>query len=275
MKQTVGFIGAGNIARSLMSGLINSQWQADQIMVSDPNTDQLARMTEKHPVMATTNNNELAQNCSVVVLAVKPQIMRRVCEDLEATFDKKKPLILSVAAGIRVQDIDRWLGGHFPIVRVMPNTPALLGHGASGVYANDEVSEHQRQTADLILSAVGITRWVTSETDMDAVTAVSGTGPAYFFLLMEALENAATRLGLEPEVARELIAQTAIGSAYMMRDSGRPPGLLRENVTSPGGTTVAAMEVFKENKVIQVIEQAVVAAHDRARDMADAFGQEK
>lgn len=272
MTQTVGFIGAGNIARCLIAGLINSGWSPDNICVSDPDAQQREKIETRHGIKTTEQNTLVAQQSDLLALCVKPQIMQFVCKDLADTLQDRSPLILSVAAGIRVADLKRWLGKDLPIVRVMPNTPALLGFGASGLFANSVVNKKQKTDAEQILNAVGITRWVPEESAMDAVTAISGSGPAYFFLLMEALESAATKLGLEAELARDLIAQTAIGAAYMMRDSGKPPGVLRDNVTSPGGTTAAAMKVFEQDKTLDALENGVLAANQRAEEMATALG---
>ncbi len=271
-KTRVGFIGGGNIARSLINGLVESGWRPDQIAVSDPHPEQLTRIQQKHAVVIATTNAETAEFADVVILAVKPQNMADVCKPLAPLLQNSGKLVLSVAAGIPVNNISTWLGGSTSIVRVMPNTPALLGYGASGAFASREVSPPQKEIAQAILSAVGLIRWVDTEQAINAVTAVSGSGPAYFFYLMEALEDAAIELGLDAELARDLIAQTAIGSGYMMRDSGKPPGILRDNVTSPGGTTLAAVEVFRGSDTKQVFKKAVLAAHQRAIEMAQEFG---
>ena len=270
----VGFIGGGNIARSLINGLVESGWKAAQIAVSDPHSEQLDRVQHKHGVAVGSDNTKTADFADVVILAVKPQNMADVCKGLAPVIHGSQKLVLSVAAGIPVERMDAWLGGAIPIVRVMPNTPALLGYGASGAFANPQVSQAQLEIAQAILSAVGLIRWVSTEQEINAVTAVSGSGPAYFFYLMEALEDAAIELGLDAELARDLIAQTAIGSAYMMRDSGKPPGILRDNVTSPGGTTLAAVEVFRGSDTKQVFKKAVLAAHHRAMEMAQEFGND-
>lgn len=273
-RHSVGFIGAGNISRSLISGLIDSGWHPDQIRVSDPDPDQLSRVTAKHPVLTGHDNAKTADFADVLILAVKPQIMAQVSRPMAVVLQRHKPLVMTVAAGIGVDPLDKWLGGDMAIVRVMPNTPALLGYGASGAFANASVTHTQKALADKILNAVGIVRWVDREQDIDAVTAISGSGPAYFFYLMEAMENTATQLGLDAQLARDLIAQTAIGAAYMMRDSGKPPGTLRDNVTSPGGTTLAAMQVCDRADTHSVLQQAVLAAHERALEMAQDFSND-
>lgn len=267
---TITFIGAGNMARSLIVGLLQDKAQV-ALRVADPDQHQLDAIRQHWPeVMATTNNLEAIQGADVVVLAVKPQIMREVAQDLAAQVQRSHPLIVSVAAGIRESALNGWLGGNLPLVRCMPNTPALVQAGATGLYANANVSEAQRSLAESILRAVGITLWFDEEDKLDAVTAVSGSGPAYFFLVMEAMQTAAEKLGIEAEDAKLLVIQTALGAARLALESGEQPAELRRKVTSKGGTTEAALKVLNEGGLPALFEQALAAAANRSRELAQA-----
>ena len=267
---TITFIGAGNMARSLIVGLLQDKAQV-ALRVADPDQHQLDAIRQHWPeVMATTNNLEAIQGADVVVLAVKPQIMREVAQDLAAQVQRSHPLIVSVAAGIRESALNGWLGGNLPLVRCMPNTVDLVQAGATGLYANANVSEAQRSLAESILRAVGITLWFDEEDKLDAVTAVSGSGPAYFFLVMEAMQAAAEKLGIEAEDAKLLVIQTALGAARLALESGEQPAELRRKVTSKGGTTEAALKVLNEGGLPALFEQALAAAANRSRELAQA-----
>ena len=270
---TIGFIGAGNMARSLAGGLLNSGWAADRLLLSDPDANQRQGAAQALGVKTFADNRDLAAQAEVLVLAVKPQALKEVAETLAPTVQKKQPLVISIAAGVRVHDIERWLGGALPIVRAMPNTAALIGSGASGLYANTRVSEAQRDTAESILRAVGVAVWVKNESLIDTVTAVSGSGPAYFFLVMEVLEKAAIKHGLDPATARLLTLETAYGAAKMALESGEEPSQLRQRVTSPGGTTEQAVQALEAGQIERVFDDAVTAAMRRARELADLFGK--
>lgn len=270
---TIGFIGAGNMARSLAGGLLNNGWAAGRLHLSDPNAQQRAGAEQALGIRTFADNRELVEHAEIVVLAVKPQVLKEVAESLAATVQKKRPLVISIAAGIRVQDIERWLGGKLPIVRVMPNTAALVGSGASGLYANARVTEAQRDQAESILRAVGVAVWVQEENLIDTVTAISGSGPAYFFMVMEVLEKAAIRHGLEPKTARLLTLETAYGAAKMALEGGEEPAQLRQRVTSPGGTTEKAIQALEAGRLEQIFDQAVLAAMQRARELADMLGK--
>lgn len=267
---TITFIGAGNMARSLIVGLLQDKAQV-ALRVADPDQHQLDAIRQHWPeVIATTNNLEAIQGADVVVLAVKPQIMREVAQGLAAQVQRSHPLIVSVAAGIRESALNSWLGGNLPLVRCMPNTPALVQAGATGLYANANVSEAQRSLAESILRAVGITLWFDQEDKLDAVTAVSGSGPAYFFLVMEAIQAAAEKLGIEAEDAKLLVIQTALGAARLALESGEQPAELRRKVTSKGGTTEAALKVLNEGGLPALFEQALQAAANRSHELAQA-----
>ena len=270
---TIGFIGAGNMARSLAGGLLNSGWAADRLLLSDPDANQRRGAEQALGVKTFADNRELATQAEVLVLAVKPQALKEVSEALASTVQKKSPLVISIAAGVRVHDIERWLGGALPIVRAMPNTAALIGSGASGLYANAHVTESQRDAAESILRAVGVAVWVPNEALIDTVTAVSGSGPAYFFLVMEVLEKAAIKHGIDPATARLLTLETAYGAAKMALESGEEPSQLRKQVTSPGGTTEQAVQALEAGHIERIFDEAVVAAMRRARELADLFGK--
>lgn len=272
-QHRLGFIGAGNMARSLAGGLLKNGWAPDQLALSDPDTNQRRGVEQALGLRTFADNRELASRAEVLVLAIKPQALKPVAEELAATVQKTRPLVVSVAAGIRIDDIDRWLGGGLPIVRVMPNTAALIGSGASGLYANARVSAAQRDAAETVLRAVGVTIWVEREDLIDTVTALSGSGPAYFFLVMEVLEKAAIRHGLDARAARLLTLETAYGAAKMALEGGEEPAQLRRRVTSPGGTTEQAVRALEAGGIERLFDEAVAAAIRRAQELADLFGK--
>jgi len=273
---TIGFIGAGNMARSLAGGLLSNGWSVDRLRLSDPDANQRRGAEQALGLKTFAANTALTAEADVLVLAVKPQALKTVAEEIAATVQKKRPLVVSIAAGIRIDDIERWLGGNLPIVRVMPNTAALIGSGATGLFANARVTEAQRDEAESILRAVGVTVWVEDEALIDTVTAISGSGPAYFFLVMEVLEKAAIKHGLhglDPKTARLLTLETAYGAAKMALEGGEEPAQLRKRVTSPGGTTEKAVQTLEAGQIERVFDDAVVAAMRRARELADLFGK--
>jgi len=270
----IGLIGAGNIARSLAGGLLASDWPKDRLILSDPDDGQRAAVERHLAVKAVPDNREVARQADILVFAIKPQVFSAVARELASALKGRRPLIVSLAAGIRIADIDRWLGGQLPIVRVMPNTPALVGSGASGLFANDRVSTDQRDQAEAVVRAVGVTAWVSSEAQLNVVTALSGSGPAYFFLVMEALEEAAIARGLPREQARLLTLETAFGAAKMALEGADEPRRLRHQVTSPGGTTEAAVKVLEGGSLRQLFKDALSAAERRAAELGDHFGKE-
>jgi pyrroline-5-carboxylate reductase len=269
----VGFIGAGNMARSLAGGLLKNGWEKDQIILSDPEPTQRQTIETVLGIKVFADNSEVAARADLLVLAVKPQVLADVTKALASMVQKRKPLVISIAAGVRIEDIDRWLGGGLAIVRAMPNTAALIGSGASGLYANDRVNDGMRNQAESILRAVGVTVWLEDEYLMDVVTALSGSGPAYFFLVMEVLEQAAIESGLDPKQARLLTLETAFGAAKMALEGHEEPAQLRRRVTSPGGTTEQAVKVLEEGGLRRLFKNAMQAAGDRARTIADMFGK--
>lgn len=267
---TVAFIGAGNMARSLIVGMLQEAGNL-QLRVSDPDQNQLDVIRSYgSQIFTSTDNAATIQGADVVVLAVKPQVMRSVIEPLEDLAQKQRPLFVSVAAGIREESLNAWLGGHLPIVRCMPNTPALVKAGATGLYANPQVSKEQRSLAESILRTVGITLWFEDEAKLDAVTAVSGSGPAYFFLVMEAMQAAAESLGLKPEDAQLLVVQTALGAARLALESDQKPADLRKQVTSKGGTTEAALNKLNAGGLVPLFAEALQAAEQRSQELAAA-----
>ncbi|HEX7048068.1 MAG TPA: pyrroline-5-carboxylate reductase [Gammaproteobacteria bacterium] len=270
---TIAFIGGGNMARSLIGGLISGGCEAGRIHVADPFPEALENLAEKFGVHITNDNVEAASRADVIVLAVKPQVMQAALESIRAAVNQNRPLMISIAAGITEKLIRTGLGGSAAIVRTMPNTPALLRCGATALYANDEVTEAQREKAESILRSVGIVRWVEEEKLLDAVTAVSGSGPAYFFLVMELLEKAGRDLGLPAETARLLTLQTAYGAARMALESAEDPGTLRERVTSPGGTTAAALNHLDESGFAERFTAAVEAACKRSAELSEEIAQ--
>ncbi|MDP3877368.1 MAG: pyrroline-5-carboxylate reductase [Methylobacter sp.] len=264
----IGFIGGGNMASSLINGLIASGHAPEQIWVSDINPDTLTALKHDLNVNTSANNDDVINATDVVVLAVKPQTLGAVAQSIAALVQQKQSLVVSIAAGINQNSLSRWLGADTAIVRCMPNTPALVLTGATALHANDKVTAEQCDLAENILRAVGIALWVNDEAELDAVTAVSGSGPAYYFLLMEAMEKAALELGLTQETARLLVQQTALGAAKIALESAESPEQLRKRVTSPGGTTQRAIETFEQGGFTELVSKALHAARDRSIEMS-------
>jgi pyrroline-5-carboxylate reductase len=268
MKTTkIGFIGGGNMAASLVNGLVASGHEPKQLWVSDINPETLTNLSANLGVNVTQSNKKLIAAVDVVVLAVKPQILEQIAKEICPCLHPDQ-LVVSIAAGITITSLTNWLCPETPIVRCMPNTPALVLTGATALYANDKVSPEQRDLAETILRSVGIALWVDTESELDAVTAVSGSGPAYYFLLMEAMEKVAVELGLSEATARLLIQQTALGAAKIALESSESPGELRRRVTSPGGTTQQAIETFERGGFTELVAQALHAARDRSIEMS-------
>lgn len=264
----IGFIGAGNMASALIGGLIDKGLAARDIMVFDPDTEKTDLLRERFAVQIAEDNAALLKSCDVVVLAVKPQVMRDVLTPLSGHVPDTPPLIVSVAAGIRVASIEQWLGRRLAVIRVMPNTPSLVGEGASGLYANDPASADQRAEAEALMQSVGITAWVNDEHQLDTVTGVAGSGPAYFMLFMEAMVEAAAARGLDRDIARALVVQTCRGAAGLALRSTESLEQLRINVTSPGGTTERGLSAMQEAGLADTIRRAVDAAAERADELA-------
>lgn len=265
------------MAGSLIGGLINAGYTAASITVAEPDEQRLQTLQAQFKVNVTVNN-DATLDCDVIILAVKPQLLKTVCQQLDSS-KMNHSVFVSIAAGVKSTDINRWLGhgqrlDHQAIIRCMPNTPALLQCGASGLFANEQVSETQKQHAEKIMSAVGIVIWVDKEEQLNAVTAVSGSGPAYFFLMMEAMQQAGEKLGLSRDIAQKLVLQTALGAARMATESDVSPAELRQRVTSKGGTTEQAILSLQSANYQKIVLDALQAANDRSMSLADELGSD-
>tara|TARA_B100000446_G_scaffold128697_1_gene120624 strand:+ start:2780 stop:3622 length:843 start_codon:yes stop_codon:yes gene_type:complete len=269
------FIGGGNMATSLIGGLIAQGHPADSISVSDPNESQRSELEQQFSIKTFSDCAQAMENADIVVLAVKPQIMKTVASDVAIAGKQsaKQPLFVSIAAGINLFSLQTWLGQEQAIVRCMPNTPSLIQLGASGLFANEHTSIVQKNLAETVLKAAGIVQWVQSEAEIDAVTAVSGSGPAYYFLLMEAMIDAGVDLGLSRETASELTIQTAIGAAQMAKESDVDVAELRRRVTSPGGTTEQAINTFEGAHLRDIVKAALNSANRRSGELAELLGE--
>lgn len=270
----IAFIGAGNMARSLIGGLIADGYAPGHIIAADPDQQRLRDLQTEFGILTRTDNSGAAEMADIVVIAVKPQMVAQIAQEIRGGRGLAHKLVISIAAGIRSSALERWLGRQTALVRAMPNTPALVQSAATVLYANAHVTAAQRDTAESILRAVGLTLWIDEEGLMDAVTALSGSGPAYFFLVMEALEHAGRKLGLPAETARLLTLQTAFGAAKMALESGVDSATLRTQVTSPGGTTERALGVLTEGALERLFEQALAAARQRSIELSELLGEQ-
>ena len=266
--RTLCFIGGGNMARSLIGGLVAAGGDAASVRVAEPVPALRDALREDFGVQVFDDAPAAAKDAQAWVLAVKPQVMRQVCESLAELAQAQRPLVVSIAAGITSGQISRWLGGDAAVVRCMPNTPALLGAGVTGLFANPDVDDEERDFAQRLLASTGKTVWIDDENLMDAVTAVSGSGPAYVFLLAEALQAAGEAEGLAPDAARTLTVQTLLGAARMLDADDTPAAELRRRVTSPNGTTQAAIESFERDGFRDTVARAVHAARTRGAELA-------
>jgi len=264
----IAFIGGGNMARSLIGGLLARGTAATSIRAADPNSESRTGLAHDFGIRVDADNTAAADGAAIWVLAVKPQVMATVCASVRELALAQRPTIVSIAAGITTAQIDAWLGGNQAVVRCMPNTPALLGAGATGVFANAAVSAAARTQVMALMAAVGISVAIADETLMNAVTAVSGSGPAYVFLLAEAWQSAAQAQGLPAEAARALVNQTLLGAARMLLETNDTASTLRQRVTSPGGTTHAAISQLQRDGFDGLIERAIAAATERGAELA-------
>lgn len=270
-SRPLAFIGGGNMARSLIGGLLRQGIDPTRIRVAEPVPPLREALHRDFGVAVFEQAAQAVEGADTWIFAVKPQVMRPVCEGLAAQARQAQtPLVVSIAAGITSDQIDRWLGGGIQVVRVMPNTPALLGAGASGLYARPGVDTDGRALAQALLAAAGTTVWIDDEAQMDAVTALSGSGPAYVFLLAEAMIDAGIREGLPPEAARALALQTVLGASRMLVESGVDAAELRKRVTSPNGTTQAALERFEAGGLRGLVADAIHAARTRGAELSAA-----
>lgn len=278
MTHHITFIGGGNMATSLITGLIDSGYDKNYIAVADPNEDKRERFRTKLNIKIFDSNAKAIENTEVIILAVKPQDMKNVISDLKSAISKyatHPPLIISIAAGVQTKHIQKWFGGHpMAIVRSMPNTAALLRAGVTALYANGKVSDAQRNLAESILRAVGTVVWVDHEHDMDTITALSGSGPAYFFLIMDALTQSAESLGLTSSTAKLLTLQTALGAARMALESDISIDALIHRVASKGGATEKGLEALEKGEIRTVLHNALQKARSRAVEISEQFENE-
>lgn len=269
----IAVIGAGNMGACLIGGLIKHGHSPETLWAADPGQAKLDALRETFGIHISTDNHAAARAADVVIFAVKPNMFAAVVNELKDTLLQRKSLIISIVTGIRIDNIQAWLHKQASIVRAMPNTPALIGCGATALYANHQVSDSQRNIAESILRAVGITVWLSDENLLDAVTALSGSGPAYFFHMMESLQLAGEEMGLPRDIARLLTLQTAFGSARMALESGKALDDLRKQVTSPGGTTEKALSVLDEHRIHLLYKKAIQAAKLRSEELAQLLGE--
>ncbi|NKB36343.1 MAG: pyrroline-5-carboxylate reductase [Gammaproteobacteria bacterium] len=270
-KTRITFLGAGNMGRSLIGGLIANGYPADLLCAADPNAQQRQGLASLFNMSVYEDNLQAVAEAEVVVLAVKPQAVHDTIVSIADKLNENNPLLISVAAGVRLSAISRSAGRALPVIRVMPNTPALIQSGAAALFANEQVKPRQLDLAEAIMRSVGIAIWLDDEAKLDAVTAVSGSGPAYFFFLMEAMEQAAIEQGIDAEQARLLVQETALGAAKMARESKFSAAELRRQVSSPGGTTESAIKLMQEADFTDLVAQAIDAAGTRSRQLADEF----
>lgn len=270
---TIAFIGCGNMSRSLIGGLIANGVNTNHLLASDPDNDQRNAVSDQFGITTLENNNDAVESADVIVLAVKPQVMHEVVSGLAGFIKGKSKLIISIAAGVKLVSIMEWLEGPTAVIRVMPNTPALIQAGAAALYANQHATDTQKNTAEAMMRSVGTAIWLDTEDQMDIVTALSGSGPAYFFYFMETMEKAAIEMGLNNDSARLLTIETALGAAKMALLSSSDPAVLRKQVTSPGGTTEQALNTFIQGKMDDLIKEAMEAAKQRSIELSQSFGK--
>jgi pyrroline-5-carboxylate reductase len=274
-RTRIAFIGGGNMAHSLIAGLVADGQEPSTLTVSDPLVERREHLASGFGINAAPDNAAAVAAAEVLVLCVKPQTAPSLCRELAGALPDPAPLLISIMAGVTEASIAHWLGRSSALVRAMPNTPMMVQSGAIGLHANSATTASQRNLAEEIMRAGGLTHWVDKETDLDAVTAVSGSGPAYFFLFMEALEKAAIEQGLDADAARLLSIQTALGAARMAMESNESPQQLRERVTSPGGTTEQALRTFTEGGLEPLVSRAVAAARRRAAELSKLLGADQ
>ncbi len=269
----ISFIGAGNMASAIFKGMLANGYPADLITATGPDQTALSALSDELGIQTTTHNIDAVAKSDVVVLAVKPQIMKQVCNELAEQALHSRPLIISVAAGLHASTLDQWLGGGHAIVRCMPNTPSLVKAGASGLYAIPGVTQEQRDFTDQLLSGIGLVEWVAEEAMLDIVTAISGSGPAYFFMVFEMMQKAAIELGMPEDAARRLILQTGLGAVKMAQETGEEFAQLKRNVMSPKGTTERAIHTFEGEGIEALFLKAMKACADRADEMSREMGE--
>ena len=271
-QKTIAFIGTGNMASSIIGGLVQNGWPASNIIATGRTREKLDILHQRFSVHITTDNHQAVKQADVVVLGVKPQGMQALLEDLQPSLDSQQHLVISLAAGITLPLLEQWIGREYAIVRSMPNTPSLLQCGVTGLVANTETSREQKSLTQTIFEATGIAEWVSSDDMIDAISAVSGSGPAYFFLFMEAMKQTATELGFDAQTAERLTLHTALGAARMAIEGDKDITQLRRQVTSPKGTTEQAINTFQQGDLSGLVNRAMKAAIKRAQEMAQELG---
>ena len=264
----IAFIGAGNMNRAVIIGYINSGIAATDVMVTNPSPEKRESLANEYGVLQSADNIEATKFADTIVLGVKPHLIEQVCRDIAEQVDVSNKCFISVAAGTTIAQIQAALSNKGAVIRTMPNTPSQLGLGVSGIFADDNASDAQKAIAEKVMSSVGITKWLEKESDIDHIIAVSGSGPAYFFLFMEAMSDEAKRLGFSEAESRQLVQQTALGAAQMVVENDISIAQLRENVTSKGGTTQAALKTFTDGGLPELVSKAMQAAISRAKEMA-------
>ncbi|MDO8955157.1 MAG: pyrroline-5-carboxylate reductase [Gammaproteobacteria bacterium] len=267
LKPLIVFLGGGNMTRSLVSGLVSSAYEPSLITVIDHHADKLSKLSAEFKVKTSMNSDAALQVADVVILAVKPQSMQALATEIAPHLQKRQPLLLSIAAGLNIDILAKWFGATMPIIRAMPNTPSMVQAGAAGLFSNPLASTEQKRMAEQILMASGLAVWLNKESDIDIVTALSGSGPAYYFLIMEIMTRTAIEMGLDADTAKALAIQTALGSSVMAKESQSELGALREGVTSKQGTTAAALQFFKEHGIDDLFKGAMLAAKNRSDEL--------
>jgi pyrroline-5-carboxylate reductase len=274
ISNKVGLVGGGNMARAIAGGLLRGGMHATDLMIAEPRLEQCELLRQElYGAMVTDDNKRVAKAAEILLFAVKPQILKPVCENLVEEVQAKRPLVMSIAAGPKIDDIDAWLGGGLSVVRVMPNQPALIDQGISALFANERTSAEQRALAEKIMTAVGLAVWIGAESRMDAVTAVSGTGPSYFYLLIDVMIESAIRSGIDPQTARILAVETARGATALAAAETESMSSLIDRVRSPGGTTTAAFEYLDAMDARGIFSNAIDAAEKRAAELAEVASQ--
>lgn len=273
MTKKIGFIGAGNMASSIVGGLIDDGYPASAIWVSNRGEQKRDAFASRFAVNPAASNQALASEVDVLVLCVKPQGMHALCEEIRQVVTQKNPLVISLAVGLSTESLNQWLGGDVALVRAMPNTPALLRAGVTGLFAAPNVSESQKTLAESLMRAVGMAVWVEAESQIDVIAALSGSGPAYVFFVMQAMQEAAEKLGLDKNMAQALTVQTVFGAAKLALESDESPEVLRQRVTSPKGTTEQAIRSLTEDNLPAMFEKAMRAACDRARELSQELAK--
>ncbi|ODN43099.1 pyrroline-5-carboxylate reductase [Piscirickettsia litoralis] len=274
MQKMIGFIGGGNMTRSLVAGLIADGYPAKNIWVADRNVDKCELLIEQFAIHAVTGINQVIDQVEIVVLSVKPQGLKVVVKEYAELIRQKESLVVSVATGIPMQALQSWFGAQVPVIRAMPNTPALIRSGVTGLYAGENITEQQREDAESLMRAVGLAVWVSSEAEFDALLSLSGCGPAYIFLVIEAMAKAGVKIGLEEKSANLLAIQTTLGAARMALESDEGVDRLRQRVMSKGGATAEGVKVLEQEGIAKMFENTLRAAKERVQQISFEFGQE-